>query len=160
MEPSGCMPLPFSTLLCLSSGSTQSKRKMNRFKKTLSITKTICSFFLFAFIFFCCGKSLPTLDGIDLKAWNEDKNGCSGKRLRMEESIVAQHEKLLALGELQIVELLGKPDVNELSKRNQKFFYYYLQSAKECNNGDSTLTPKRLAIRFNAMGLAKEVQVQ
>jgi hypothetical protein len=133
---------------------------MNRLKKTLSITNTICSFFLFAFIFFSCGKSLPTLDGIDLKSWHEDKNGCSGKRLSMEESIVAQHEKLLALGELQIVELLGKPDVNELSKRNQKFYYYYLQSAKECSNSDSTIAPKRLAIRFNAMGLAKEVQVE
>ena len=133
---------------------------MNRFKKTVSITNTICSFFLFSLIFFSCGKSLPSLDGVDLKSWNEDKNGCSGKRLSMEESIVAQREKLLALGELQIVELLGKPDVNELSKRNQKFYYYYLQSAKECGNGDSTLTPKRLAIRFNAMGLAKEVQVE
>jgi hypothetical protein len=133
---------------------------MNRFKKTLSVANPICSFFLFTFIFFSCGKSLPTLDGIDLKSWHEDKNGCSGKRLSMKESIIAQREKLLALEELQIVALLGKPDQNELSKRNQKFYYYYLQSAKECSNSDSTITPKRLAIRFNAMGLAKEVQVE
>ncbi len=83
-----------------------------------------------------------------------------GKRSSMQESIIAQHSKLLALEELQIVELLGKPDQNELYKRNQKFFYYYLQSAKECNAGDSTLIPKRLSIRFNAMGLAKEVRVE
>jgi hypothetical protein len=133
---------------------------MNRFKKTVLITNTICSFSLFTFIFFSCGKSLPSLDGVDLKSWSEDKYGCSGKRSGMEKSLVAQREKLLALGELQIVELLGKPDQNELSKRNQKFYYYYLQSAKDCNNSDSTITPKRLAIRFNAMGLAKEVQVE
>ncbi len=78
----------------------------------------------------------------------------------MQESIVAQREKLLALKELQIVDLLGKPDQNELSKRNQKFYYYFLQPAKECNTGDSTITPKRLAIRFNAMGLAKEVRIE
>jgi hypothetical protein len=133
---------------------------MNRFKKTFSIAKAICSFFLVTLIIFSCGKSLPTLDGVDLKSWNEDKNGCAGKRFSMQKSLVTQREKLLALGELQIVELLGKPDVNELSKRNQKFYYYYLQSAKDCNNNDSTLTPKRLAIRFNAMGLAKEVNIE
>jgi len=133
---------------------------MNRFKKTLSIANTVCSFLVFTFVFFSCGKPLPTLDGFDLKSWNEDKYGCAGKRMGMQESIIAQREKLLALGELQIVDLLGKPDQNELSKRNQKFYYYYLQSAKECNNSDSTITPRRLAIRFNAMGLAKEVQVE
>ncbi len=78
----------------------------------------------------------------------------------MQDAIVAQHDKLLALEELQIVELLGKPDQNELYKRNQKYFYYYLQSSKECNTGDSTLLPKRLSIRFNAMGLAKEIRVE
>ena len=84
-----------------------------------------------------------------------------GKRSSMQESIVAQRDKLLALKELQIVDLLGKPDQNELSKRNQKFYYYFLQPAKECHVGDSTFAaPKRLAIRFNAMGLAKEVRVE
>ncbi len=77
----------------------------------------------------------------------------------MQEAMVAQQDKLLALEELQIVELLGKPDQNELYKRNQKFFYYYLQPSRECNPGD-TLSPKRLSIRFNAMGLAKEVAIE
>lgn len=133
---------------------------MIRSKNILSVKNYICSLLLLAFIFSSCGKSLPTLDGIDLQSWKEDKNGCMGKRSSMQESIIAQHSKLLALEELQIVELLGKPDQNELYKRNQKFFYYYLQSAKECNAGDSTLIPKRLSIRFNAMGLAKEVRVE
>ncbi len=77
----------------------------------------------------------------------------------MQEAIAAQKDKLLALEELQVAELLGKPDQNELYKRNQKFFYYYLQPSKECNLGD-TLAPKRLSIRFNAMGLAKEIRIE
>jgi hypothetical protein len=147
------------TLLYPSSGSTLSKRKMHRFKNTSLIRNFIFFFIALTFLFISCGKSLPTLEGVDLQLWKEDKNGCSRKRSAMQEAIVAQKDKLLALGELQVAELLGKPDQNELYKRNQKFFYYYLQPAKECNAGD-TLAPKRLSIRFNAMGLAKEIRVE
>ena len=133
---------------------------MLRSKNILFIKNAVFSFLLLIFIFSSCGKPLPTLDGIDLQSWKEDKNGCLGKRSSMQESLILQHDKLLALEELQVVELLGKPDQNELYKRNQKFFYYYLQSSGECNTVDSTLIPKRLSIRFNAMGLAKEVRVE
>ncbi len=124
-----------------------------------SFTHYAYSLLFLASVFVSCGRPLPTLDGIDLQSWKADKNGCSGKRALMQASISEQREKLLALEELQIVELLGKPDQNELYKRNQKFFYYYLQPSKECNTSDS-LTIKRLSIRFNAMGLAKEVRVE
>ena len=77
----------------------------------------------------------------------------------MRESIESQKEKLLALDQLQIVELLGRPDQNELSKRNQKFFYYFIDPAPRCA-GASNTAAKRLVIRFNAMGLAKEVSIE
>jgi hypothetical protein len=60
---------------------------------------------------------------------------------------------------MQIVRLLGKPDRNELFTRNQKFFEYYLQPSPECN-ADSAGTAMKLVVRFNAMGLAKEVAVE
>lgn len=133
---------------------------MHRSNSILNKSNFIFSLLLIAFVFNSCGKSLPALDGIDLQSWKEDKNGCLNKRSSMQASIVSQQDKLLALDELQIVELLGKPDQNELYKRNQKFYYYYLQPAGDCNPADSTITPKRLLIRFNAMGLAKEVQIE
>jgi hypothetical protein len=60
---------------------------------------------------------------------------------------------------MQIVKLLGKPDRNELFKRNQKFFLYFIDPAPECVPGDSAVVQK-LVIRFNAMGLAKEVAIE
>lgn len=60
---------------------------------------------------------------------------------------------------MQIVELLGRPDRNELYKRNQKFYYYYLTPAPECANYNAN-SSTRLAIRFNAMGLAKEIMIE
>lgn len=119
----------------------------------------IYSIITLSFIFVSCGKDIPTLEGVDQQMWKEDKNGCGNKRSAMQDALTNQKDKLLALEELQIVELLGKPDQNELSERNQKFFYYFLQPSKACNSAD-TLAPKRLAIRFNAMGLAKEVAIE
>lgn len=105
-----------------------------------------------------CRKPLPELKGIETEVWTADKNGCSGVRANSIEALKEQKTALLGLSEMEIVQVLGKPDRNELYKRNQKFYYYYLQPAPECEqHPDSAL---RLAIRFNAMGLAKEISVE
>ena len=107
---------------------------------------------------FACGKPLPELEIVDLKEWKADKNGCGNKRSVMIEAIKKEKEKLLALDEMQVVKLLGMPDRNELFKRNQKFYYYFLQPAPECQvHGNN---PLKLSVRFNAMGLAKEVLIE
>jgi hypothetical protein len=114
--------------------------------------------FVLSIVFFSCGKDLPTLTGVDATAWKDDKNGCEGRRFPMTNAIKIEKEKLLALDEGQIIKVLGRPDRNELFKRNQKFFYYFLQPAPECKLGNAN--PKKLVVRFNAMGLAKEVVVE
>lgn len=96
---------------------------------------------------------------MDLQVWKDDKLACGSKRTAMIETIEGQAEKLLALNEQEIISLLGKPDENELYKRNQKFFYYFLQPSPSCENSE-TVDPKKLVIRFNAVGLAKEVAVE
>ena len=110
-------------------------------------------------ILISCGKQLPELEGLDSEKWKTDRNACDAYRQANMETIESQKQKLLALKEMQIVELLGRPDRNELYRRNQKFYYYYLKPAPECPayNADSSV---RLAIRFNAMGLAKEVMIE
>ena len=111
-----------------------------------------------AFFTFSCGKSLPELEGIDPQAWKDDRNGCAHKRESMIDAIKKEKNKLLALNEMEVIKVLGRPDRNELFKRNQKFYYYFLEPASECaEHGE---TPKKLSIRFNAMGLAKEVVVE
>jgi hypothetical protein len=73
----------------------------------------------------------------------------------MADALLSQKDKLLALSELDIVEVLGKPDEQELYKRNQKFYYYSIKPSDKC--GKEPAAPLRLVIRFNAMGLAKEI---
>jgi hypothetical protein len=105
-----------------------------------------------------CGKDVPTLEGVDAMVWKDDKFGCEGKRFQMLTRLRQEKDKLLALDEIQITKVLGKADRNELFKRNQKFFYYFLQPAPECKLGNEA--PLKLVVRFNAMGLAKEVVIE
>lgn len=104
-----------------------------------------------------CGNPLPTLDNINLEVWKEDLNGCKGKRVEMQQAITEQKDKLLALNEKQLIKLLGRPDQNELYKRNQKFYTYFISPAPFCNTPSSGSV--KLIVRFNAMGLANEVTV-
>lgn len=105
-----------------------------------------------------CGKETPELTGVDLQAWKEDKHGCEGKRTAMTEAIRQQKNKLLGLDEMAIVKMLGKPDRNELYRRNQKFYRYFLQPSEACASPEKM--PLQLIIRFNAMGLAKETMIE
>lgn len=124
---------------------------LNRYKFFLLIISSL--------LLASCGKPLPQLDNFDQKAWKNDKNACLGHRLVLAGSLEAQKEKMLALDEMSIVSLLGKPDQNELYKRNQKFYIYYLQPGPVCQPAAAVPT-KKLVIRFNAMGLAKEITVE
>jgi hypothetical protein len=108
------------------------------------------------FLLSSCGRSLPHLDGVDDAKWKNDKNGCAGARATMADAVLSQKEELLSLSELEIVDVLGKPDKQELYKRNQKFYYYFIRPSPDCNQ-TSSANPLQLVIRFNAMGLAKEI---
>jgi len=116
--------------------------------------------FAIIFLTLCsCGPSLPHIEGLNETVWKSDKNGCAGERIKMMEAVLSQKDKFLALSELDIVDLLGKPDQQELYKRNQKFYYYFIKPSPECNP-QSHEESLRLAIRFNAMGLAKEITTE
>jgi len=108
---------------------------------------------------FSCNQSPRSIDGMDQEAWKNDKNACGGHRSQMIEDILKQKDKLLALTELEIVDMFGKPDEQELFKRNQKFYYYYIEPSRECDQPVSD-HPMKLVFRFNAMGLAKEITTE
>ncbi|GHM98543.1 hypothetical protein WSM22_00330 [Cytophagales bacterium WSM2-2] len=97
---------------------------------------------------------MPTFEGMDLNQWKEDKNGCKKERLKMLTPFRDQQDKLKGLSEDKIIALLGRPDQNELYKRNQKFYKYFIEPGNSCETDSASLM---LTIRFNAMGLAKEI---
>ncbi len=103
-----------------------------------------------------CNKPLPELS-INMQAWQRDIDGCAGYRAQQQQALEGELTKLKGLSQMQIVKVLGKPDQNELYKRNQKFFYYWLSGSPKCAEKQMA---KRLSVRFNAMGYAKEVLIE
>lgn len=107
-------------------------------------------------ILIMCGKSLPDLAPIDLAAWKDDKGGCKQRRITFLHPLQNQKDELKGLSEKDIIRLLGRPDYNELYKRNQKFYYYAIAPGKSCGE---QIAGEQLIIRFTAMGYAKEISI-
>jgi hypothetical protein len=76
----------------------------------------------------------------------------------MRTAVVNGASKLLRLTESEVIEVLGKPDGNELYKRNQKFYYYSVTPGVSCPAGNQP--SERLVVRFNAMGICKEAYLE
>lgn len=108
---------------------------------------------------FCaCTSRTENIQGVDWDVWKNDRGACNNQRVQFEELLAQQKDKLQALSEMDIVRLLGKPDQNELYKRNQKFYYYFLTPGPGCPQPDSAA--RQLIVRFNAIGLAKEISIE
>lgn len=116
------------------------------------------SLFTLLLFFSSCGRDLPSLEGIDILKWKEDKNGCGGYRESVDAVLQRELSQLKGLSEMDILSLLGKPDQNELYKRNQKFFYYFISPGSGCKVASTT--PQKLILRFNAMGYAQLVSME
>lgn len=108
-------------------------------------------------LFFSCNKKIE-LPNLDESAWQRDMNGCSNIRSTLTEALNKDKELLKGLNQDELISVLGKPDQNELYKRNQKFFIYNITPTNCPNEADKS--PRQyLSIRFNATGLAKEVVI-
>lgn len=105
----------------------------------------------------CSNKEQP-VSGIDWQVWKSDRNGCLGKRAQYIDTLRAQRNQLQSLTEMDIVNLLGKPDLNELYIRNQKLYTYFLVPSPVCDGGNQHAL--RLVIRFNAVSMAKTITVE
>jgi hypothetical protein len=123
----------------------------------MAIFRHVSLYLFLALLGFACDRPLPTLEGIDLAQWKNDRNGCGSFRTSVITPLQNQKNKLQGLSEMQIIALLGRADQNELYKRNQKFYYYFLEPGKACGH---VAAPRKLSVRFNATGLAKEIEVE
>lgn len=112
----------------------------------------------FSLILITCGMPLPDLAPIDLDKWKNDKGGCNQLRITFLTELQNQKDELKGLSEKDIIQLLGRPDQNELYKRNQKFYRYDITAGKNCSDPDAD--GQQLIIRFTAMGYAKEVSIE
>lgn len=97
---------------------------------------------------------------LDLKKWRSDRGGCNGVRATLEADFRAEIQNLKGKTTNTIGELLGRPDVNQIEDRNQKFYIYYLEKGPQCDQPGAKSTSRSVAIRMSAIGLATEITFQ
>ncbi|MVM39837.1 hypothetical protein GO730_23200 [Spirosoma sp. HMF3257] len=107
-----------------------------------------------------CNPAPDTFGKLDLKKWRGDRGGCNGVRATLVPDFRAEIQNLKGKTTNTIGELLGRPDINQIADRNQKFYIYFLEKGSHCDQPGLKSNSRSVAIRMSAIGLATEVTFQ
>lgn len=107
-----------------------------------------------------CSSAPDTFGKLDVQRWRADRNGCNSIRLTMLDALKAEQQNLKGKSANEIGDLLGRPDVNQLADRNQKFYVYFLAKGPQCEQPGSRSSAPTVALRMSAMGVVTEVTYQ
>jgi hypothetical protein len=97
---------------------------------------------------------------IDLVAWKNDKGGCRNQRILMLDSLKAAKETIRGLDINDVTTVMGRPDMQVLTGRNQKFYVYGLEEGLHCQDIRQATQARTMALRFSALGTVTEVIFQ
>jgi hypothetical protein len=111
------------------------------------------------FLVSACTKQ-PKLEGLDLEKWQADKGGCSGERIKSIEKLKSLKEEIKGTSSNDLDDYLGRPDVQQLADRSQKYYIYFLEKGFHCETLKKKSDAQSMAVRFSAMGMATEVTFQ
>lgn len=125
--------------------------------KNLAKSSLLICLFVFSSGISSCTKKIDVGD-FDIEAWQADSKGCTGVRAGMTEAIMEVKPKLLELYQKSIIEVLGQPEEQELYQRSQTYYVYYIDPAGDCENSNEN--PRKLMVRFTALGIANEVNIR
>ena len=124
------------------------------------MTKHCLLFLILAGLFTDCGPAPDTFGKLDLKKWRGDRGGCNGVRSALVSAFRAEIQNLKGNSANTIGELLGRPDINQIADRNQKYYIYFLERGTHCDRPSEKSNSPSVAIRMSAIGLATEVTFQ
>ena len=97
------------------------------------------------------------VEGFDSETWKSDKFACKGSRQQLEASFEQIRRGLYGRSEEDIKDILGKPDGEQLMKRGQRVFYYYLEPGSQCTVKDKLSEANRAEVRFNSLNKVSEI---
>lgn len=121
-------------------------------KHLFGVLLTVC-------LFSCAGPD--SLGKLDLKAWRDDRGSCKGQRTQLLADFMAVRDQLKGIHSNDLGKILGRPDVNQITDRNQKLYVYYVEKGPQCGeNTGAKSSAKSVALRVSAIGLVTEVTVQ
>lgn len=95
-----------------------------------------------------------------LDIWKQDRGGCSGKRVPLEELFKSNKEEIKGLTINEITDLFGKPDQQLLTNRQQKYYIYFFEAGPHCSDIRNETSARCVALRFSALGVVTELIFQ
>lgn len=104
-----------------------------------------------------CTSPPDTLGDLDLKTWRRDKAGCENLRKEILADFKSSENLLLGKFADDIGGLLGKPDIQQLGNRNQKYYIYFLEKGAQCDDKTRSSEALKAILHFNAVGLLSEI---
>ena len=125
--------------------------------KTLTTQHLLLAVIFLCFLLNSCTKKAD-IGTFDKVAWQGDEMGCTGARADMTKAIMELKPKLLGLYQKTLIDILGKPEEQELYERSQTYYIYHIDPAASCDN--TIENPRRLLVRFTALGIANEVNIR
>ena len=120
--------------------------------------KKIISSLLLIYLFSCDSGQEPNLN-FDLSDWKKDKNACQNFREEHASEMIEIKDSFIGWPERQVNSFLGRPDRHRLSKRHQKFYVYFLENGKQCNDSFEEYG-RFLQLRIDATGYVNEIELR
>lgn len=122
---------------------------------TIKKTALLYMSLLGLFVLNSCNNS--KFENFDNQAWKSDKNGCKGLRKTLVQEVLKRKKEIYGFTELEVIKNFGKPDINDLLRRQQKIYHYHLNHSEACSNDSAILT---LKMKFNAIDKVNEIIVE
>ncbi|MDF7821424.1 hypothetical protein P1X15_27635 [Runella sp. MFBS21] len=116
--------------------------------------------FFFSSIWGGCSSPPDKFGNLDLIKWRSDRGGCNDVRKGLENDLKQIQDKLLGKHIEEVGRMFGRPDINQLAGRDQKFYVYFLEKGPHCNDIAQKSNAQKLILRFNSVGLLSEITFQ
>lgn len=104
-----------------------------------------------------CLKKVEIKD-FDTDLWASDPKGCQNIRPQLIDKININKKQILGLYQKDVLKIFGQPEEQELYKRSQTYYVYYLDAAETCKMPIEN--PRKLYIRFTSLGIANELTIR
>ena len=107
-----------------------------------------------------CSQQPDAFGKLDVKKWRSDRGGCNGARALLVADFKVVMQEIKGKHANDIADILGRPDINQIAERNQKYYIYFLEKGPQCNQPGTKSTSKSVALRISAIGLVTEITFQ
>lgn len=131
-----------------------------RVKERKSSWQLIVLFIGLGLCLFRCTPPPDQFGKLDLKKWRSDRGGCNGVRTTLVPDFKAEVQNLKGKTANTLGDLLGRPDINQIADRGQKYYIYFLEKGPQCVQPGNKSNSRSVAIRLSAMGVATEITFQ